>query len=106
MFFFHFSFSRSFDGKLIPSVYMPPLYIYYIFFIDSTNNYRKKINLTKAVLFSQIIVSALSVYFFYKTNLIIFNKKISLISSYIFSLFPIHIFFQAYKFLQLLFKYF
>ena len=22
---------RSFDGKLIPSVYMPPLYIYYIF---------------------------------------------------------------------------
>tara|TARA_B100000963_G_scaffold75792_1_gene63928 strand:- start:174 stop:1403 length:1230 start_codon:yes stop_codon:yes gene_type:complete len=81
---------RSFDGKLIPSVYMPPLYIYYIFFIDLLIT--EKINLTKAVLFSQIIVSALSVYFFYKTNLIIFNKKISLISSYIFSLFPIHIF--------------
>ena len=70
--------------------YICLLYIFITFFIDLLIT--EKINLTKAVLFSQIIVSALSVYFFYKTNLIIFNKKISLISSYIFSLFPIHIF--------------
>ena len=28
---------RSFDGKLIPSVYMPPLYIYYIFYRPTNN---------------------------------------------------------------------
>lgn len=81
---------RSFDGKLIPSVYMPPLYVYYIFFVDLL--IPKNISLVSAIIFSQILISSLSIYFFYKINLLLFKKKISFFSTIIFSIFPIHIY--------------
>ncbi len=81
---------RSFNGELIPSVYMPPLYVYYIYIVKLiTPDY---FNLVKSVLISQIFLSGISVYYFYKINLIFFSKKMSLLSSYFFALFPLYIF--------------
>ncbi len=80
---------RSFNDKLIPSVYMPPLYVYYIYFIKLIipNHF----DLVRSVLISQIVLSGVTVYYFNKINLIFFSKKISLISSYLFTLFPLYI---------------
>lgn len=81
---------RSFEGNLIPSVYMPPLYVYFIFIIDFLKP--EIFDLVKSILFTQILLSSISVYYFYKINVILFNKKLSIISSYIFVLFPLHIY--------------
>ena len=86
----HGAFSyRSFDNKLIPSVYMPPLYVYYIYFIKLIipDSY----NLVRSVLISQIFLASIAVYYFFKINLIFFSKKMSLISTYIFIFFPLNI---------------
>lgn len=86
----HGAFSyRSFDNKLIPSVYMPPLYVYYIYFIKLIipDSY----NLVRSVLISQIFLASIAVYYFFKINLIFFSKKMSLISTYIFIFFPLSI---------------
>ncbi len=81
---------RSFEGYLIPSVYMPPLYVYFIFLIDLIlpNNF----DLVRSILIIQILLSAISVFFFYKINLNLFNKKLSIISSYIFIFFPLNVY--------------
>ena len=81
---------KSFDGELIPSVYMPPLYVYYIYFIKLIipNHF----DLVKSILVSQIFLSSITVYYFHKINLIFFSEKLSLISTYIFIFFPLYIF--------------
>ena len=81
---------RSFEGILIPSVYMPPLYAYFIYSIDVIipNNF----NLVRSILIIQILLSAISVLIFYKINSNLFDKKTSIISSYIFILFPLNIY--------------
>ena len=81
---------RSFEGNLIPSVYMPPLYAYFIFFIDYLKP--NKFDLVNSILVIQILLSSISIYYFNKINLMMFNKKISIISSYFFSLFPLNIY--------------
>ena len=75
---------RSFEGNLIPSVYMPPLYAYFIFFIDYLKP--NKFDLVNSILVIQILLSSISIYYFNKINLMMFNKKISIISSYFFSI--------------------
>ncbi len=81
---------RSFEGQLIPSVYMPPLYVYFIFIIDLI--IPSSFNLVKLILIAQILISAFSLFYFYRINLILFNKKLSFISTYIFALFPMNIY--------------
>ena len=81
---------RSFEGQLIPSVYMPPLYVYFIFLIDII--IPSPIDLVKSILIFQILISGFTVYFFYKINLIFFTKKFSFISTLIFIFFPIHVY--------------
>ena len=81
---------RSFEDYLVPSVYMPPLYVYFIFLIDIFSP--EILNLVQTILFIQILLSAFTTYFFYKINFVLFNKKLSIISSYIFSLFPLNIY--------------
>ena len=58
---------RSFDGVLVPTVYMPPLYAYFILWIDIlfVNNENYLIN---TILIIQIFLSAVSI-LFYKINL-------------------------------------
>ncbi len=82
---------RSFDDVLLPTVYMPPLYIYFIYFVDFLI-FNNEEYLVTAILIIQILLSAVSTYTFYKINLIFFPKKISLISSYIFCFFPLYIY--------------
>ena len=81
---------RSFEGYLIPSVYMPPLYVYFIFLIDLILPHN--FDLVRSILIIQILLSAISVFFFYKINLNLFNKKLNKISSYIFIFFPLNIY--------------
>ncbi len=82
---------RSFDGVLIPTVYMPPLYAYFILCIDyflvSNENH-----LINTILVVQILLSAVSIFIFYKINLFFFSNKISLFSSLLFCIFPLHVY--------------
>ena len=82
---------RSFEGVLIPTVYMPPLYVYFIYLVDILILGNEQY-LVKTILFIQILLSGVSILIFYKINLLLFSKKISLISSYIFSFFPIYVY--------------
>ena len=81
---------RSFDGYLIPSVYMPPLYVYFIYLVNLVipDNF----DLVRAILVAQILLSAISAFYFYKINLNLFNKKLSIISTYIYILFPLNVY--------------
>ena len=55
---------RNFDGNLIPNLYMPPLYPFYLYFISIiTPEQQNYINL---ILASQILLSTLSVFLFYE----------------------------------------
>ena len=82
---------RSFEGVLIPTVYMPPLYVYFIYLVDILILGNEQY-LVKTILFIQILLSGVSILIFYKINSLLFSKKISLISSYIFSFFPIYVY--------------
>jgi len=75
---------------LIPSVLMPPLYAYFIYAIKILTF--SSANFIYILIFVQIIVSTLSVYFFYKINVKIFSENICLINSYIFCLFPLNVY--------------
>ena len=97
------SYYTSFDGTAIPTVFMPPLYAYFIFFIDMIIT--DKIDLVKLILILQIFLSGFSIFYFYKINLFFFSKKISIFSSYIFIFFPLYIIY-VYKYPQFLFRFF
>lgn len=81
---------RFLDDKFIPSVYMPPLYVYFIYCIKIIfpNNF----DIVKLVLYCQIILSAAASFYFLKINLYFFPKKISFFSFIIFSFFPIYMY--------------
>jgi len=81
---------RNFDGYLLPNLYMPPLYPFYLYFF-SIFSFQETIYI-KLILSSQILLSSLSVVIFYKINKIFFSHKISFYSSLIFSLFPLHVY--------------
>ena len=52
---------RSFEGNLIPSVYMPPLYVYFIYLIDIF--IPENFDLVRSILIIQILLSAISIFF-------------------------------------------
>ena len=88
---------REFDGRLIPSVYMPPLYVYFIYLIDFFLPSESYLVIT--ILITQILITSLSIFNFLKINLLLFSKKISIFSSYLFVFFH-YTYIQAYKSLQ------
>ena len=81
----------NFNEQLIPSVYMPPLYAFFIYFIKiiTTTNGTE---LLYIIILIQILLSTYSVYLFYKLNGNFFLKKISLINSSIYSLIPLNLY--------------
>ena len=81
---------ESFDGFLLPNLWMPPLYAYYIYFFSFFTT--EEIVITKLVLYSQALLASLSVLIFYKLNKIFFHKKISFYSSLLLSFFPLYVF--------------
>ena len=80
----------NFEGNLIPSVYMPPAYPFFLYVIKLISF--NKINFVNLVIFIQIMLSTYSIYLFYKLNNFFFSEKTSLINSFIFSFFPLNIY--------------
>ena len=75
---------------LLPNVFMPPLYAYYLYIFTFFNlNDQNYIHL---ILSSQIILATVSVVVFYKINKFFFSQKMSFYSALIFSLFPLHVY--------------
>lgn len=81
---------QSFNGIIIPSTLMPPLYAYLLFIIKLVTP--ASIELAKAVLTLQIILSTFSIYIFYKLNNFFFSRNWSIINSFLLSIFPLHIY--------------
>ena len=80
-----------FDNKPIPSVYMPPVYPFFIYIIKSITSL-EGLNLVNSIILLQIILSTYSVYLFYKVNKTFFSEKLSLINSFIFSIIPLNLY--------------
>jgi len=81
---------REIEGKLVPNLLMPPLYVYFLFFF---NLFIKDLsNLIFIILFFQLIFSVITIYFFF----LILKKKYSLdIARYatlFFSIFPLNVY--------------
>jgi hypothetical protein len=81
---------KNFDGFLLPNLWMPPLYAYYIYIFSLLNlDYQ---NFILLILLSQVLLASISVGVFYKINTIFFSKKISLFGSTLFSFFPLYLY--------------
>ena len=65
--------STQFGDFLLPNLWMPPLYAYYLYFFTFLNfEYQ---NFILIVLFSQSILASISVVIFFKINKFFFSKK-------------------------------
>jgi len=81
----------KFYNEPIPSAYMPPLYVFFLYFIKIITSFEKT-SFVNSIIFLQIIFSTYSVYLFYKINKNFFPDWLSYINSSIFSLIPINIY--------------
>ena len=79
---------HTINDRVIPSVYMPPLYIYIIYFFNLTN-FSEFISV-KIILFLQCIVSGISIYYFFKILKLYFSEKISLLISLAYFFYPLN----------------
>ena len=77
------------DGFLLPNLWMPPLYAYYLYCFSFFN--LEDQNYILLILSSQILLASISVAIFYKINELFFSQKISFYSSLLFSIFPIYL---------------
>ena len=80
-----------FDGELIPSVWMPPAYPFFIYLIKTATSFETQ-NFIYLIIFIQIILSTYSVYLFFQLNQNFFSYKLSLINSIIFSIIPLNLY--------------
>ena len=78
------------NNFLLPNLWMPPLYIYYLYFFTFFQLSEQSYIIL--ILLTQIIFSSLSVIFFYKINKFFFSSKLSLFSSMLFSFFPLYLY--------------
>ena len=78
------------DGFLLPNLWMPPLYAYYLYCFSFFNLGDQ--NYILLILSSQILLASISVAVFYKINELFFSKKLSFYSSLLYSLFPLHLY--------------
>ena len=69
---------------------MPPLYFLFLYFHKIISF--DLINFVYLVIFNQVLISSISIYYFYKICRHFFEERTSLIGSLIFSLFPLMIF--------------
>ena len=81
---------ENLDGFLLPNLYLPPLYAYYLYFFSFFNLEDKSYIIL--ILSSQILLASISVAVFFKINKLFFSQKVSFYSSLIFSLFPLHMY--------------
>ena len=81
---------ERFGEFLLPNLWMPPLYAYYIYIFSFFGLEGQ--NHVLLVLFSQVLLASISVAVFYKINTLFFSKKLSFYSSLLYSLFPLHLY--------------
>ncbi len=74
---------------VLPTVFMPPLYIYFILFLKTVSF--GFLELSFLVIIFQILISLLTIYIFYKLIRQLEDKILSLIISFIFSFFPLNV---------------
>ena len=80
----------NFGDFLVPNIFMPPLYAFYLYFFK-VFNFSNEVYIL-VILFSQNILSSFSVVIFYIINKSFFSNKINIFGTLIFSLFPIHVY--------------
>ena len=80
----------NFNNELIPSVFMPPMYQFFLYFLKIISFFEGN-TLLYLIFFIQIILSVYSIYLFYQINLNFFKSKLSFINSILFSIIPINI---------------
>ena len=78
------------DGFLLPNLWMPPLYAYYLYCFSFFNLGDQ--NYILLILSSQILLASISVAVFYKINELFFSQKLSFYSSLLFSILPLHVY--------------
>jgi len=80
----------SFNGELVPSAFLPPMYAFFLYLVKATTSFEET-GLLYLVAFIQILMSTYSIYLFYQINQNFFSNKLSLINSFIFSIIPANI---------------
>ena len=84
-----FSFSyHEIDGQKVPTAYMPPLYVYLVYAVSSLGF--SEFTTVKLILFFQCFFSGISIFFFYKILLNLFNERCAVIYSLIYFLIPLN----------------
>jgi hypothetical protein len=79
--------------KVLPTIFMPPLYFYFIYFIDFLSlNFLNTVNL---LIFFQIALSLISILIFHKIIIQYEKKYLSSLLTFIFAFFPINIYAAA-----------
>jgi len=81
---------HQFDGKIIPSVFMPPLYVYFLYTLKLFTP--ENFDLIKIILFTQVILSTISIFIFYKLSNLLFSKNWSILNAFLLSIFPFKIY--------------
>ena len=87
---------QQFDEFLLPNLWLPPLYAYYLYLLSFLNFENQDFVLL--VLLSQVILASISVVIFYKLNKFFFLRKLAHIARYYF-LFFLYIYILALKYL-------
>jgi len=81
----------SFEGQLIPSVLLPPMYPFFLYSTKMITSFDQD-NLLYFVILIQIIFSTYSVYLFYQINKFFFSNNVSFFNTFIFSIIPINVY--------------
>ena len=76
------------EGKKIPTAYMPPLYVYFVYALSNIGF--SEFITVKIILILQCFFSAIATFFFYKILHKYFDKEISIIFSLIYFFYPLN----------------
>ena len=77
--------------KVLPSIFMPPLYFYFIYIINFFAN--DLLDTAEVIIYFQIFLSLISIFIFYKLiNIIEKDKFFSTFLTFIFGFFPIYVY--------------
>ncbi len=81
---------RTIKGELVPNIFMPPLYPFFLFIIKKfVSDIHIFLYVTQ---FIQLMLSLVSIYFIYKILIQFFSNNISYIGTFIFSVFPLNVY--------------
>lgn len=84
--------SRNIDGEWVPNLLMPPLYPIFLFSIKKLFFFAEDIYVN-IILFVQLIIFLISIYFFKKILKEIFNnKKVTTLGIFVFTFFPLNLY--------------